>query len=131
MNWYRTSARHAIRAPRAGLRAEHGFLYLHRHKGGLRVWMWFDDAQWPRDRSSLSPTSSSSSAVEQREQREQRGAHASGRWERIHSGHAHPTLEGYVLHVLEDDRPRWASQSAVRQYQKKMRMKARMRALLP
>ena len=59
------------------------------------------------------------------------GSAPSGRWERIHSGHAHPTLEGYVLHVLEDDRPRWASQSVVRQYQKKMRMKARMKALLP
>ena len=101
---------------------------MHRHKGGLRVWMWFDDSLCPRDGLTKSPTSSSSSAVEQREQP---GARASGRWERIHSGHAHPTLEGYVLHVLEDDRPRWASQSAVRQYQKKMRMKARMKALLP
>ena len=85
----------------------------------------------PQTNHKSSHSSSSSSAVEQREQREQRGARASGRWERIHSGHAHPTLEGYVLHVLEDDRPRWASLSAVRQYQKKMRMKARMGALLP
>ena len=100
---------------------------MHRHEGGLRVWMWFNDAQCPRD-------ASPSSAVEQgTEERGARGARArpSGRWERIHSGHAHPTLEGYVLHVLEDDRPRWASLSAVRQYQKKMRMKARMGALLP
>ncbi|KAI0697661.1 hypothetical protein C8T65DRAFT_743140 [Cerioporus squamosus] len=32
-SWYRTSAKHAIVAPRDGLPVEHGFLYLHRHQG--------------------------------------------------------------------------------------------------
>ncbi len=71
--------------------------------------MWFDDEQCPRLLDE--PTTSSES----------------GRWERVQTGHAHPSLEKHSLHVLEGDRPRWAGKEAVRSYQKKMRMKERMK----
>ncbi|RDX45846.1 hypothetical protein OH76DRAFT_925978 [Lentinus brumalis] len=111
--WYSTKADHAIRSPRAGLDVEHGFLYLHRDKSAFCMWMWFEDELSPRapDWDSGEPTTSNEN----------------GRWERVHIGHEHPSLDGHSLHVLEGDRPRWAGKAAVRSYQKKMQMKAMMK----
>lgn len=37
-------------------------------------------------------------------------------WTKIHPGHAHPIIEGYVLHITDAGEPRWVTKDTYRTY---------------
>ncbi|KAI0752752.1 hypothetical protein C8Q80DRAFT_1303021 [Daedaleopsis nitida] len=114
-DWYASESERTIVEPPWDLRAWHGLLYLHRAResGSLRIWMYFVPGYEAGTRA----------------RRRTLGAGA-GRWERIRKGHAHPFLEGYVLHLVFSGGPRWVKRGTACMYAKERRRRAYARAAL-
>ena len=90
--WYTSESETMIKEPPSILRPKHTQLYVHRANNTktTRIWMYFAD----------------------------NGRKGAGRWERIRRWHEHPSMEGYVLHLLQNGEPRWVKEGSARNYAK-------------
>ena len=99
VKWYYTKSRAPLDAPPAEtVIPKHQSLYVHRHKSGAQIWMYDEDD----------------------------GDGGGGPWKRIYPGHDHPDLDGYVLHLLESDQPRWVKEESARAYEIERARRRRM-----
>ncbi|KAJ8496955.1 hypothetical protein ONZ51_g777 [Trametes cubensis] len=47
-------------------------------------------------------------------------------WRMVYPGHAHPDMEGYVLHLLDDGTPRWVKESSAKTYECGRKLRRRL-----
>ncbi|KAI0772908.1 hypothetical protein BD413DRAFT_622494 [Trametes elegans] len=107
--WYSTKSRNALPRPPHILKPARGNLYVHRHRAGVQVWLYYACAVPRRP-----------AGAEARE----------GAWQVVHEGVAHPELDGYVLHLLDDGTPRWVKEASAQTYAAARRKRERMARLV-
>ncbi|RDX45847.1 hypothetical protein OH76DRAFT_926096 [Lentinus brumalis] len=115
--WYATKSALPIPAPPEWLRPTHGFLYVHQHKRGAQVWMYYapDRVRRGEGPSSDAVTGTGTRAPLRLLSLVSMGTTVEdGRWVKAEEGLEHPGMEGYVLLMTEDDEPRWVKRASAR-----------------
>lgn len=85
-HFYKSEYHKPLPKPPAGLSPKRAALYVHHHKDGKQIWLWDEVAGDESEKGSRKYE-----------------------WRRVREGisHPHPSLQGHVMHVLDDGTPRW------------------------
>ncbi|RPD61628.1 hypothetical protein L227DRAFT_610100 [Lentinus tigrinus ALCF2SS1-6] len=84
--WYKSKYHKPLPKPPAGLNPRRAALYVHHHDNGKQIWLW-DEVSGD----------------------ESQEGDPKYDWKRVREGISHPhhSLQGHVMHVVDDGTPRW------------------------
>ncbi|KAM5532985.1 hypothetical protein V8D89_013327 [Ganoderma adspersum] len=132
VSWYYTQSKRPIDAvPAVLLKPCHEALYVHRFRVpfvGWQAWIYIKytkaggQVQASAGAGAGAGAAGSSGSRDgngggnQSENQGQAGERQGGEWRRVEIGNPHPRLEGLVLHMLDDDGPRWVKPQSARHY---------------
>ncbi|KAH9854543.1 hypothetical protein C2E23DRAFT_726010, partial [Lenzites betulinus] len=116
--WYGpTQTRRPLAAPPLFLSPTRTAVYVHLHDQGAQMWMFAG----PR-RSRLSGLFVPGASFAQAQAQEEG-------WQLVHPGYEHPDLEGYVLHLRNNNTPNWVKADSMKSYVSGRRKRLRMGAI--
>ena len=130
VSWYYTQSKRAIDAvPAVLLKPRHEALYVHRFRVpfvGWQAWIYIKHTN-AGGQVQASAGAGAGAAGNSRSRDGNRGGGNSenvgeagerqaGEWRRVEIGDPHPRIEGLVLHMLDEDGPRWVKPQSARSY---------------
>ncbi|KAH9903367.1 hypothetical protein C8Q73DRAFT_785955 [Cubamyces lactineus] len=152
-----TESLNRLPAPPHILSPRRGNLYVHKHRAGVQIWMYVCPPRERVDipagaaAGAGAEVGSASAGTRGGVRTRQRGADADGDvrmpdaasatgereaervvdeevgWRMVFPGDAHPDMEGYVLHLLDDGTPRWVKASSAKSYEGGRKLRRRLR----
>ncbi|KAI1782835.1 hypothetical protein LXA43DRAFT_1103362 [Ganoderma leucocontextum] len=122
VRWYYTKSIRPIDAvPADLLKPRHESLYVHRFKVpfvGWQIWIYVKCAEASLRVQAAADAGGNNGNRDGNGNGNggEDGERQYGEWRRVQIGDAHPRLKGYVLHMLDENEPRWVKEKSARDY---------------